>query len=355
MERVLVTGGTGFIGSRLALTCLDRGRAVRVLAQENTEAESENRRRLEEAGAEVVLGSVTDRETVRTSLVGVDTVYHLAATQHEMDVPDEKFRRVNVEGTRNVLDASAGAGVRALVHGSTIGVYGDPSGILDESSPAEPDNIYGETKLEGERVALGYADRLPVSVIRIPEVYGPGDRRLLKLFRAIDRGVFFLVGKGENLHHLIYVDDLVEGLTEAAGHPDAAGEVLLLAGKEAVTTREMTEAVARVLGTSPPRLRLPMPPFVALATVMELTLRPLGLQPPLHRRRLDFFRKSFTLSDEKARRAIGFEPEVGFEEGARRTAAWYRERGLLPPGDAHADEATSPEPGVETGSRTHDS
>lgn len=329
MGRVLITGGTGFIGSRLALRCREEGHAVRVLAQENTEAESANRDRLEDHGVEVVLGSITDPRATRRAVEGMDTVFHLAATQHEMDVPDQKFRDVNVGGTRNVLDASVEGGVTAFVHGSTIGVYGDPSGVLNESSPTEPDNIYGETKLAGEELALSYADRLPVSAIRISEVYGPGDRRLLKLFRAIDRGVFFLIGRGENLHHPIYVEDLVDGLLGAAGNPDATGEVLLLAGKEAVSTREMADTIARVLDSPPPRFRLPLAPFTLLATVMELALRPLGIQPPLHRRRLDFFRKSFTLSGEKARRTIGFEPSVGFEEGARRTASWYREQGLL--------------------------
>lgn len=329
MGRVLITGGTGFIGSRLALRCREAGHAVRVLAQENTEAESANRERLEDHGVEVVLGSITDPKATRKAVEGMDTVFHLAATQHEMDVPDQKFRDVNVGGTRNVLDASVEGGVTAFVHGSTIGVYGDPSGVLDESSPTEPDNIYGETKLAGEELALSYADRLPVSAIRISEVYGPGDRRLLKLFRAIDRGIFFLIGRGENLHHPIYVEDLVDGLLGAAGNPNATGEVLLLAGREAVSTREMADTIARVLDAPPLRFRLPLAPFTVLATVMELTLRPLGIQPPLHRRRLDFFRKSFTLSGEKARRTIGFEPSVGFEEGARRTASWYREQGFL--------------------------
>lgn len=329
MGRVLITGGTGFIGSRLALRCREEGHAVRVLAQENTEAESANRKRLEDHGVEVVLGSITDPKATGRAVEGMDTVFHLAATQHEMDVPDQKFRDVNVGGTRNVLDASVEGGITAFVHGSTIGVYGDPSGVLDESSPTEPDNIYGETKLAGEKLALSYADRLPVSAIRISEVYGPGDRRLLKLFRAVDSGVFFLIGRGENLHHPIFVEDLVDGLLGAAGNPNAAGEVLLLAGKEAVSTREMAETIARVLDASPPRFRLPLTPFTVLATLMELTLRPLGIQPPLHRRRLDFFRKSFTLSGDKAQRTIGFEPTVGFEEGARRTASWYREQGLL--------------------------
>lgn len=327
--RALVTGGTGFIGSRLALRLLEDGHPVRVLGQENTDAEAENRRRVADRGAEVVLGSVTDDGTVREAVEQRDTVFHLAATQHEMNVPDRVFHQVNVEGTRRVLEASAAAGVRRFVHGSTIGVYGSPEVTVDEDTPPDPDNIYGETKLEGERVVLGHGGPPEVVVIRISEVYGPGDRRLLKLFRAVEKGTFFLVGPGENIHHAIYVDDLVRGLMAAATEPDAVGEVILLAGAEPVTTNRMVEDVAAAVDAAPPRLRFPLPPFVALATLMEVSLRPLGFQPPLHRRRLDFFRKSFTLSGEKAERVLGFVPEVGFAEGARRTAAWYREEGML--------------------------
>lgn len=327
--RVLITGGTGFIGSRLALRCADRDDEVIVLAQENTEAEASNRAKLEAAGVELRLGSVTDPEAVRHALEGVDVVFHLAATQHEMNVPDEKFHAVNVEGTRNVLAAAAEAGVQRVVHGSTIGVYGKPHGVLNEDSPVEPDNIYGVTKLEGERLALGRSGAPAVVAVRIPEVYGPGDRRLLKLFKAIDKGAFFMIGPGRNLHHVIYVDDLVDGLLAAASSPATPGELFLLAGPGAVSTDRMVLAVADAVGKPGPRFRAPLWPFVMLATAMELTLRPLGIQPPLHRRRLDFFRKSFELSSAKAERGFGFSPSVTFEEGARRTAEWYREEGLL--------------------------
>lgn len=327
--KVLITGGTGFIGSRLALRYLEDGHPVRVLGQENTAAESANRVNLEDLGAEVVLGSITDSALLADVVDGVEIVFHLAATQHEMNVPDERFRAVNVDGTRKVLEAGSRAGVKRFVHGSTIGVYDPSDGVVDEAAPCRPDNIYGRTKLDGERVVLGYSDRLPVTVIRIPEVYGPGDQRLLKLFRAIERGHFFVVGRGENMHHPTYVDDLVDGLLLAAANPSAAGEVLGLAGPRPVTTNEMVRAISVALGRQPPGLRAPMAPFAAIALILELTLRPLGVQPPLHRRRLDFFRKSFVISAAKARSLIGFSPRVEFDEGARRTALWYNEMGLL--------------------------
>lgn len=332
----LITGGTGFIGSRLALACRGRGWAATVLGQTNTAAEAANAAELAAAGVRVLHASVTDAAAVAQALEGVDAVFHLAAAQHEMHVPDAHFRSVNVEGTRNVLEGAVRQGVRRVVHGSTIGVYGSADGVIDEDTPCRPDNIYGVTKAEGERLALSYGDRIEVVAARIPEVYGPGDRRLLKLFRAIERGRFVNIGPGENLHHPMYVDDLTEALLVLAQHPAAPGQVVLLAGKEAVTTNAMVGAVAEAVAAPAPRTRLPLAPLLGVATLMELTLRPLGVQPPLHRRRMDFFRKSFSLRPTRAA-TLGIEPRTGFQQGARATAAWYRAAGLLGPASGPSD------------------
>jgi len=326
---VLITGGTGFIGSRLAAACREAGRDVRVIGQENTEAEGDNARWLQEQGVDLVLGSVADADLLREASSGIDTIYHLAAAQHEANVPDSHFRDVNVEGTRRVLEAAAQAGVRRVVHGSTIGVYGALQGTIDEQTPCRPDNIYGVTKLEGESVVRSFGDRVPSVIVRISETYGPGDRRLLKLFRAINSGRFFRIGDGRNLHHLIFVDDLIDGMRRASESDSAVGGIFVLSGREPVTTDAMMDAVARALNVAPPRLRLPLWPFLAAAVVLEGVLRPIGIQPPLHRRRMDFFRKSFVFDQTRCREVLKFEPAIGFEDGARRTARWYAEEGLL--------------------------
>ncbi len=176
---------------------------------------------------------------------------------------------------------------------------------------------------------LAEAAHMSVAVVRISEVYGPGDRRLVKLFKAIKRKRFFHLGRGDNLHHPIYIDDLVRGLLVMATHAAAAGEVFVLPGKDVVTTNEMVAAVAAAVDMPPPSLRLPLWPFLAAAGLLETTLRPLGIQPPLHRRRMDFFRKSFRLDGQKARTMLGFNTAVAFAEGARRTASWYQDAGML--------------------------
>ncbi|MEW6570091.1 MAG: NAD-dependent epimerase/dehydratase family protein [Nitrospirota bacterium] len=326
--KVLISGGTGFIGSQLAIKCLEKGYSVKVLGQENTPAEKENKKLIEDKGAEVILGSVTDRELLFQSLNGIDIVFHLAAAQHEMNVPDKRFWDVNVIGTQNMLDASVRAGIRRFVHGSTIGVYGKLSGIINEQSPCNPDNIYGVTKLEGEKLVLSFQDKLSAVIIRIPETYGPGDRRLLKLFKAINKNMFFMIGDGKNLHHLIYIDDLIEGMFLAATNENAVREIFILAGKEPLTTNEMVALIAEQLGKDIPKIRIPFYPLVIVATIIERVLRPIGIQPPIHRRRMDFFKKSFTFSQEKALKILGFVPKVDFKHGVLETARWYKDMGL---------------------------
>jgi len=329
--KVLITGGTGFIGSNLALRCIHNGYDVSVLGREDaSDVEIETRTVLENQGANITIGSVTDRDRMFEVTREMNIVFHLAAAQHEMNVPDELFRSVNVEGTRNMLDASLDAGVERFVHGSSIGVYDrNVTGVVDESTPLRPDNIYGITKGEGEDVVREFFDQLSCVIIRISETYGPGDRRLLKLFRGVDKGVFFVIGNGKNIHQLIYVDDLVDGLLLATKQPSAAGETIVLAGSERLTTNDMVGAVANAVGAKQKKWRAPLWPFMSLAVVLESTLRPLGIQPPLHRRRIDFFTKSFQISTTKANDVLGFQAPTSFADGTRNTANWYRENGLL--------------------------
>jgi nucleoside-diphosphate-sugar epimerase len=329
--KFLITGGTGFIGSRLALEAQQRGIEVVAAGQVNTAAERARLQELEQHGVRVIQGPLQEPSYSESVVQGCQAVIHLAAAQHEANVPDAYFESVNIGGTRSLLEASRKAGVRRFVYGSTIGVYGESrgAGLLNELSPPQPVNIYGRTKLAAEGVVQTFGQSLQTSIVRISETYGPGDFRLLKLFRAIDRGRFLFIGSGLNRRQVIHVRDLVRLLLLATESDAAVGQVVIAAGTEIMSTREMADQVAQALARPRPRLHAPMWPFLALAVTMELTLKPLGIQPPLHRRRLDFFRKSFLFDTSKARSLLGFEPEVKFHDGASQTAAWYREHGYL--------------------------
>lgn len=328
--KVLVTGATGFIGCRLAQILSGLNHEVVATGRTANPVEAERRARLEKLGIGVAEGSLLEGGFAGRLVQGADAVIHLAAAQHEGNVPDSYFRQTNVEGTRALISAAVSAGVRRFVYGSTIGIYGSArDGELDENSPPRPENIYGQTKLEAEQVVLGYAARLEICIARISETFGPGDFRLLKLFRAIDRGAFAMLGSGKNLRQVIYVDDLAQGLLSAAEHPAAVGQIFVFAGSEVMDTNRMVAQIAAALGKSPSRWRIPVWPFRCAATVCEALFRPLGMQPPLTQRRLDFFTKSFVFSTRKYTSLLGFSPRVPFSDGSAITAKWYRENGLL--------------------------
>ena len=138
-----------------------------------------------------------------------------------------------------------------------------------------------------------------------------------------------MIGSGKVKYHLTYITDLVDGIILCGMSPAAAGEVFILGGPEAPTLNEWSRIIADVLQVSAPRWHLPVGPFMAAAIVAETILPPLGITPPIFRRRMDFFTKNRAFDIAKARKAIGFSPVVGVREGMRRTAEWYVENNLI--------------------------
>jgi nucleoside-diphosphate-sugar epimerase len=327
MSRVLVTGASGFAGSHLTRRLLDEERAVRVLARPTS-----NVSELEAAGAEVRLGDVTEIESLRHAVEGIKTVFHVAALFRKAGLPDQAYRAVNHDGTRNLLQAALEAGVERFVHCSTVGVLGNISNPpADESAPYHPGDVYQITKCAGEKVALEYHREhgLPVSVVRPAGIYGPGDLRWLKLFKGIARRRFVMLGNGETLIHMVYVSDLVDAFLLAAERPNAVGQVYIAAGERYVTLNELAGTIAGAVGVPPPRLHIPVKPIHFLSGVCEDVCRAMGIEPPIYRRRVDFFVKNRAFDITKAKTELGYLPQVDLADGIGRTAQWYREKGLL--------------------------
>lgn len=322
----LVTGATGFTGGALARRLLERGDRVRTLVRPNTPADE-----LESAGAEVVRGDLRNAEDVSRAVEGVDTIYHIAAVFRSPGLPDQYYHDVNAGGVRNVVAAARSHRVRRTVHCSTVGVHGHVSEIpADEDSPDNPGDIYQETKLAGERIAQeAFADDVPGVVFRPAGIYGPGDVRFLKLFRAIKKRRFPMFGSGETLYHFTYIDDLVDGILLCGERPDALGRTYILAGESYVTLNELVRLIAEAMDVPPPRIHLPFWPLMAASIACEAVCRPLGIDPPLFRRRAEFFIKDRAFSIQKAQSELGYTPKVGMQEGIRRTAEWYRSTGRL--------------------------
>lgn len=323
----LVTGGNGFAASHLCRKLAERGNRVRALVRRTSRLDS-----LRGLDVELVVGDLATGDLPSDGLKGVDVVYHLAAAYRKEGVSTRHFYDVNVAGTELLLKAALQADAGRFVHCSTAGVQGDVRGLpADETAPYNPGDEYQRSKLEGELRALAFFRKqgLPGVVVRPVGIYGPGDTRFLKLFRSIDRGWFCMLGRGDVFYHLTYVEDLVEGMILAGEREEAVGEIFTLAGNEYVTLNRLVRMIADALGRPVPRWRLPAWPFVVAAVVCQRVCRPLGIEPPIYPRRLDFFLKNRAFDNSKAKRLLGFEPRVDIRTGLALTAKWYRANGYL--------------------------
>jgi len=326
---VLVTGATGFTGGHLARHLAAAGHSVAALVRPASVSRADA---LAASGIDVRIGDLTDAASVRRAVEGCELVYHVAATYREAGQGDAAYRRTNVEGTRHVLEGAHAARARRVVHCSTGGVHGHiEHPPADETAPFAPGDVYQRTKLEGERLAADFGRRtsLEVVIVRPIGIYGPGDLRFLKMFRGIARGRFPMLGRGEVFYHLTFIDDLIRGIELAGTTPGAAGREYVLAGPEYTTLNELTRLIADELDVRPPRLRLPIWPVWVAGAVCEAICVPIGVEPPIFRRRVDFYRKSRAFTIARARKELGYNPTIDLRTGIRLTAAWYRAQGLL--------------------------
>jgi len=326
--KILVTGGTGFTGKALVRRLLDLGHTVVALDYK----EGLKTRELREWGAEVVLGSVTDEAVVRRAMDGVEVVHHLAAAFREMNVPDSHYWEVNVQGTRNVLQAAFDQGVRKLVYCSTCGVHGNidrpPGG---EDAPIQPADYYQRTKYEAEPIVREFHQKgLPSVILRPAAIYGPGDpERFLMIFRRVARGTFPMFGDGRTFYHPLYIDNLVDAFVQSMADGVGDGEAYLIADDQYLEIEELVKRVGRALGVDVKIPHYPVWPVVAVGHVVEKACRPFGITPPIFPRRVDWYRQNRAFKIDKARRDLEYQPKVGIDEGLRRTAEWYRQEGYL--------------------------
>jgi nucleoside-diphosphate-sugar epimerase len=200
-----------------------------------------------------------------------------------------------------------------------------------EGDPYNPGDHYQKSKLDGEKLALQYAkEGLPLTIIRPTSIYGPGDTRYLKLYKFINNNKFRMIGNGKVFHHLVYVDDLAEGMLLAAEKDEAIGEIFTIGGEQYITVNDYVKKIAEALNKPiPSKWHLPVFPIWFAGLIFELIYRPFGIDPPIYRRRVGFFRNNRAFDISKAKKVLGYKPKVNVDEGIRRTAKWYKDMGLL--------------------------
>ena len=329
---ILVTGATGFTGGNLVRRLAARGDHVRALVRDAARAQS-----LIANGVDVHVGRLTSLGDIITAARGCDQIHHIAAVFRTAGHPDSYYREVNIGGTQNVLEAARRLGCERVVHCSTGGVHGHIAHPpASETYPFGPGDIYQRTKLEAELAVRAAAQRgQPVTIVRPGPIYGEGDLRFLKLYRAVARGLFVMVGSGRPRLHMVHIDDLVDGFVLCSTRDTALGEVFILAGPEAPTLNEIVQHIARATGATAPRWHIPVWPVKAAGALCESFCVPLRIDPPLHRRRVAFFTHHREFDCSKAERLLGYAPKVHPADGIARVAAWYRAAGYLSPDTTH--------------------
>lgn len=325
--RALITGASGFIGSRLARALADRDHRVRCLVRARSNLDA-----LDGVEVECARGDVTASESLAEAVRGVDVVFHLAGIRRSPTPAD--FERVHVEGTRNLLsavEAAAGTPPR-MVLASSLAAMGpsSPDRPHREDDAPRPVEWYGESKARAETVCREFASRVPIAILRPPRVVGPGDRENLAFFRIVRRDFRLRIGGGPRPLSMVDVDDVVRAFLVAAEHPAAVGEAFFVAAEEATTLEGVQDLVARSLGITPRELPLAPGLLRALAAAADGVSRLTGRHLPLNRKLAgQLLAPAWTCSAEKARRVLGFRAEVGLAESIDRSAKWYCEHGWL--------------------------
>jgi nucleoside-diphosphate-sugar epimerase len=326
--KVMVTGATGFIGSHLVEALLKEKHDVLCLVRGASSIS-----RLANLDVRFLYGDLTDQVSLKQALnVDVDVVFHLAGLMGNWGLPDSVYWKINVDGTKNLLNVLNNSNVKQFIYSSTAGVLGPlEKPPADETFPLNPSNIYERTKAEAEKLVLSYYREtgFPVTVIRPEFIYGPGDMHTLGLFRSIKKRQFQLIGGGKSTLHPTFIDDLIQGFELCIDRKEAIGEVYLIAGEQYITVKELATKMAHALHVKSPKFYLPLWMANTLASLMETSTRLYDFQPPLTHSRVKFFTQNRGCDISKAKKQLEYKPMVNLEIGLKRTVDWYTKKGFL--------------------------
>jgi nucleoside-diphosphate-sugar epimerase len=331
--KILVTGGTGFIGSHLVKKLVKNGDIVRCLVRENSKTDF-----LKSLGVELVIGDVTKKESLKNVAQEIDVVYNLAAiVDHKHKIPYQYHYNVNVIGTKNMVEECIEHNIKKFVYYSSIATIGvrNNKTLMNETIECKSTTPYGKAKLETERLLLDYFknSNFPVNILRPPVVYGHGSEDgVLSLTKfIIERGKrnqpYPFIGHGKNLVSLCYVENLVDA-TILAGNTNHVGEIYHIADARPYTINEYVKTIADVLEINLREMSIPKF-LMSFASFILEPLKRVGLNTPLYRRRFIEMTANFAFDISKAKNDLGYNPGDNFRDYMKEAIDWYKERNLL--------------------------
>jgi nucleoside-diphosphate-sugar epimerase len=327
----VVTGATGLLGSHIAEHLRTRGERVRALIRPTSDTTF-----LRQLGVELVVGDLTEPDSLRRAVAGADVVYHCAARVGDWG-PWRVFQREVIDATANLLDACRLAGVGRVLHVSSIIVYGHPRIRQEQFTEDEPLgqnpwiwDYYCRAKVRAEELCRQYPGDL--TIVRPSWIYGPRDRTTLpRVIKALDAGRVAILGRGDNLLNIIYAGDVAEGAIRAANHPQAKGQAYNLSSEGQITQSDFLDLLADELGR--PRIRAHVSYRLAFwgGFLSEVVGRLIRIRRPPHLTRyaVALIGRSTRFSIAKACEQLGWRPRVDVREGVRQTLDWYKQRSAI--------------------------
>lgn len=317
MRRVLITGGSGFIG-RYFVERLQKAE-VRIFDIRKPDYPSR---------AQYIEGDVRNLETLEKAAEGCDLIIHLAAMHHDFGIADSAYFETNVNGAQNVCKAASKQGIGQIINFSSVAVYGNAGnpGPGTEATPPAPTNAYGKSKLEAEAVfetwALEAQSRKLIQV-RSTVVFGPHNlANVLNLIKAIDQGLYFHVGKGSNIKSLAYVENITDSALFALEHAPYGVFTYNYVDYPQLSSRAIANMQARQLGKTI-RLSLPLPVALLMAKPFDWAIAITGKNLKISSKRVKKFCTQ-TLHEAQKIRELGFTPRHQMEDGMERMIRWYR-------------------------------
>jgi nucleoside-diphosphate-sugar epimerase len=323
--KVLITGATGFTGRVLTEKLAAAGARISAIARPSSNIEE-----LDGLGIIWFRGDIADPELVRQAAAGAEYIFHLATAFREGEATEEDCRRVHLRSAQLMAEAVQGRPeFKRFLYVSTVGVHGHIPGEqpADEEYRFSPGDVYQHTKLETEQWLN--ASGLPCSVIRPVAIFGPGEERMLKMFRLVNKGLILMLGSGKGRFQLIHVDDLTEIILLAAAAEQTLGEALIAANDQPLSIIEMGQIIAKALNRKAVLVRLPIRPFYLAADLCEAVCAPFGLRPPLYRRRVAFYDKDRQFCNAKLHRLLRYRFRHSNESAITEAAQWYQQQGWL--------------------------
>jgi nucleoside-diphosphate-sugar epimerase len=326
-ELALVTGATGFVGSHVVDRLLERGRRVRCLVRR-----SSNLRYLKDPRLEFAEGGLDDATNWDAALAGVGTVYHVAGLTFARRAQD--YFAVNQRGTERVLAAALKhrGQIKKFVLVSSLAATGpsrDGTPVNEETQPA-PITPYGQSKLMGEEAVRAVGDLLPCTIVRPPAVYGPRDYALLELFKAIRRGLMPMIGRYDKRVSLVHARDLADGIILAGESERSTGRTYFISSDEVYSTRELADRIAEMMGCRARQVAIPRSLAFGVALAAEAAAALMRKPPVINRYKVrDLSERCWGCSIERARRELGYNPQIPIDDGLRETIDWYNREGWL--------------------------